>query len=405
MSTTYDAVVVGGRVAGASTAMLLARAGARVVLLERAPYGSDTVSTHALMRAGVLQLSRWQLLDQVVAAGTPAVRRTLFHYEDDETVQVSVRPSPGVDALYAPRRRVLDRVLVDAAAAAGAEVRHGVTVTGLTHDRFGHVTGVRADTRRGRRFDVRGRIVIGADGFRSAVADAVGAEVEQRGTHASAVLYGYYSELPSAGYEWAYGRRAAAGMVSTNDGLTCVFVSTTPQQMRSLRRDGAESAFRSLFAAAAPALVDRLDASTRIGRLRGWAAVHGHLRRPWGPGWALVGDAGYFKDPISAHGMTDALRDAEFLADAVIRSWSGAESEADALAGYQARRDALSHRLFHASDLVAAYDWDQDRIQQLVREVSAAMSDEIELLQALPVRRMDAGFTDFIPTDSLVVRR
>lgn len=405
MSTTYDAVVVGGRVAGASTAMLLARAGARVALLERTPYASDTVSTHALMRAGVFQLSRWGLLGEVVGAGTPPVRRIRFHYEGDDTVQVSVRPSPGVEALYAPRRQVLDRVLVDAAAAAGVEVRHGVTVVGLTRDAHGRVDGVRAQPLQGGRYDVRGRIVIGADGIRSVVADQVGAGVERRGGHASAALFGYHADLPSAGYEWAYAGRAAAGLIATNDGLTCVFVCTTPQRMRLLRREGAEPAFRALFAEAAPAHVDRLAGSTRVGRFRGWAGALGHLRRSWGPGWALVGDSGYFKDPISAHGMTDALRDAELLSDAVLASWSGDVPEAEALAGYQSLRDALSARLFEASDLIAAYDWDRSRIQRLGREVSAAMADEVELVQMLPDRPVDARFMDFIPPDSVLSRR
>ena len=130
MSGRYDAVVVGGRVAGASNALLLARAGARVALLERSPRGSDTLSTHALMRGGVLQLSRWGLLPDLLRAGTPSIRRTLFHYIGDPPVQVSIRRSPGVDALYAPRRHVLDTLLVDAAAAAGVHVQGGVT-TGL----------------------------------------------------------------------------------------------------------------------------------------------------------------------------------------------------------------------------------------------------------------------------------
>jgi 2-polyprenyl-6-methoxyphenol hydroxylase-like FAD-dependent oxidoreductase len=384
--------------------MLLARAGARVLMLERTPYGSDTLSTHALMRAGVLQLSRWGVLGEVVGAGTPPVRRVRFHY-GDETVQVSVRPIPGVDALYAPRRHVLDRILVDAAVAAGVEVRHGVAVLGLTRDADGRVDGVRARPLRGKRFDVRARIVIGADGIRSAVADGVGSRVERRGSQASAALYGYYAGLPSAGYEWAYAGQAAAGMIATGDGLSCVFVCATPQRMQVLRREGADSAFRALFAEAAPAHIDRLDASTRVGRVRGWAGARGHLRRSWGPGWALVGDSGYFKDPISAHGMTDALRDAELLADAVLSAWSGGILEADALARYQALRDALSTRLFDASDRIAAYDWDRSRIQQLGREVSAAMADEVELVQTLPDRRVGAGSTGFMPTDRALVRR
>src|SRR5512144_2548666 len=168
MKNSYDVVVVGARVAGASTALLLARAGLDVALVDRAPYGSDTLSTHALMRAGVLQLSRWDMLPAVVAAGTPPVERTLFHYADGDTVQVSIRPSPGVDALYAPRRRLLDRILVDAAAAAGVDVHHGVTVTGLLGSGDGRrVEGVQAVTRSGAPLEVRARFTVGADGVRS----------------------------------------------------------------------------------------------------------------------------------------------------------------------------------------------------------------------------------------------
>src|SRR5689334_22569483 len=114
MSEQFDVLVVGGRVAGASTALLLARAGVRVAVIDRAAYGSDALSTHGFMRAGILQLSRWGLLDAIIAAGTPPIRRTAFHYADGESVDVSIRPGAGVDALYAPRRYLLDRILVDA---------------------------------------------------------------------------------------------------------------------------------------------------------------------------------------------------------------------------------------------------------------------------------------------------
>lgn len=384
--TTYDAIVVGGRVAGASTAMLLARAGARVLLLERSAYGSDTLSTHGLMRAGVLQLSRWGLLDQVVAAGTPPVTRTVFHYPRSSPVRISIRTSQDVPALFAPRRQVLDRILVDAAADAGVEVRHGVFVTEVLTDARGRVIGVRGiDYARGG-FTAYAHTTIGADGIRSTVAAAVGAPVEQATQAGAAVLYGYFEGLRTEGYEWAYGTAASAGLIPTNDDLTCVFVGTTPARLRFARRNGADEAFAELFGRAAPRLTDRLASATRVGRLRGWSGQVGHLRRSHGPGWALVGDAGYFRDPITSHGMTDALRDAELLTDALLASWSGDQPEAIALAGYQTRRDVLSKQLFEVSGRIAGYEWGADEIQQLMREVSSAMSDEIELLQSRPAR-------------------
>ncbi|WP_457254636.1 NAD(P)/FAD-dependent oxidoreductase [Pedococcus sp. P5_B7] len=384
--TTYDAVVVGGRVAGASTAMLLARAGAKVLLLERMPYGADTLSTHGLMRAGVLQLSRWGLLDHVVAAGTPPVTRTLFHYPGASPVRISIRASQGVPALFAPRRHVLDRILVDAAAAAGVEVRHGAFVTDLLTDADGRVTGVRGIDGAHGSFTAHGRTTIGADGIRSTVAAAVAAPVERSTATEGAVLYGYFDGFPTEGYEWAYGSATAAGLIPTNDGHTCVFVGTTPERLKLARRQGADAAFAELFAQAAPALRHRLEAATRVGRLRGWSGQPGHVRRSHGAGWALVGDAGYFRDPITTHGMTDALRDAELLADALLAAWGGDQPEAMALAGYQAKRDALSAQLFQVSGRIAGYDWGPGEIQQLLREVSSAMSDEVGLLQSLPPR-------------------
>ena len=153
---SYDVVVVGARAAGAATAMLLARQGRRVLLLDRDRYGADTLSTHALMRGGVFLLSRWGLLDRIVEAGTPPVRQTRFDYGTDSAT-VAIKPTPGVQALYAPRRTVLDPVLVHAAVAAGAQVRFGVDVAGLLRDDSGRVVGVHGRDRTGRRRGCSGR--------------------------------------------------------------------------------------------------------------------------------------------------------------------------------------------------------------------------------------------------------
>lgn len=387
--SSYDVVVVGARVAGASTALLLARAGARVALVDRAPYGTDTVSTHALMRAGVLQLRRWGLLDEVVATGAPAVQRTTFHYADGESVEVAIRSSGGIDALYAPRRHVLDRLLVDAATAAGVDVRHEAAVTALLRDGTGRVAGVRIADRGGRADDLSAAITVGADGIRSAVAHEVGSPVIRSARSGSAILYRYYADLPAIGYEWAYGPGAAAGFIPTNDGQTGVFVGSTPGRVRALRREGTERAFATLLAGAAPCLTDRVAAATPASRLHGWAATAGFMRRSWGPGWALVGDAGYFKDPITTHGMTDALRDAELVADAILEALAGLVPEALGLARYQALRDRLSSQLFDVTERVASYEWGLDEIRSLLRQVSAAMTAEVSHGQSRPAQRTD----------------
>jgi 2-polyprenyl-6-methoxyphenol hydroxylase-like FAD-dependent oxidoreductase len=379
----WDVAVVGGRVAGASTALLLARAGLRVVVLERGRLGSDTVSTHALMRGGVLQLSRWGLLPSVVAAGTPPIRSTSFHYGDGETAHVSIRPSAGVDALYAPRRHLLDRLLVDAAASAGATVLDETSVLGLLRDDAGRVVGVRARPRDGREVAVRAGLTVGADGVGSVVAREVGAHELTRGRTASGVLYRYVSDVPAPGYVWAYGGGAAAGLIPTNDGETCVFASTTAERMHELRRTGGEAAFGALLDAVPGEVAELVHQGRAASRLRGWRGLPAYVRRPFGPGWALVGDAGYYRDPITTHGLTDALRDAELLAEAVLAERAGAAPET-ALSRYERTRDRLSASLLGVTESVCDYAWDSHQIRALLRRVSSAMTDEVEHLAARP---------------------
>ena len=381
MTAAHDVVVVGGRVAGAATALQLARRGVRVLVLDRGSYGSDTVSTHALMRTGVVQLNRWGLLDRLVSAGVPPVGTTVFHHVSGDT-RISLRPAAGVDALYAPRRTTLDALLVDAAAEAGAEIRHGVRVTGLLRDAGGRVTGVHAEDRSGTRSAVPARVVVGADGVRSAVAGWVGAPVDRQGRTASGLLYGYLAGLPADGYEWFYGHGASAGFIPTEDGLVCVFAATGAQRFRGLP-GAATDRFARLLAEASPAAADRVAQARPVGRLRGFGGVPGFLRRAGGPGWALAGDAGYFKDPLSTHGMSDALRDAELLAIAVADALGGRVPEAAALAGFQRERDRLSASLFAVTEQVAGHDWTEDELRRHLRELSAAMSDEIDALLAL----------------------
>lgn len=385
----WDVVVVGARVAGSASAMLLARAGLRVLVLDRMRPGADALSTHALMRAGTLQLTRWGLLEQVVAAGTPPVRRTVFHYGDGETVPVSLKPAAGVDALYAPRRTVLDPILVQEAERCGATVEFGVAVTAVLRGDDGRVVGVRVRDAAGTEREERADLVVGADGRGSLVATEVGASTLVAGRNASSVVYGYFADLPVEGYEWYWSLRRSAGVIPTTGGLSCVFVGAPAADVAALRRVLAPQAvFRTLAGQTSPELVERLRAATPVERLRHDAGRPGHLRTPSGPGWALVGDAGYWKDPLSTHGLTDAVRDAELLARAVVaaREAGGTSSRAgaEAMAAYQATRDRLSMQMVDVVERVASFDWDLTGIRGLLRELASAMSDEVEALSELP---------------------
>ncbi len=371
----YDVIVVGARCAGAALAMLLARGGCNVLVVDRARAGTDTLSTHALMRGGVLQLHRWGLLERIVAAGTPPVRTVVFDYPD-ERVPISIKPSPGVDALYAPRRTVLDTAIADGARDAGAEVRFGVTVTDLIRD-GSVVTGVvgRDDNTT---FCARSGLVVGADGIRSTVARLVGAPMTRVGSSANAVVYGYWQGVEAAGFEWFYRPGFGSGLVPTNDGCTLTFVAMPPAQFKAAATGDLERAFRAALSEHAPALLERIDGGVRVERLRGFKGATGFMRRPWGPGWVLVGDAAYFKDPITVHGITDALRDAELLARAILDG-----ADVTSLARYESERDRISRALFDVTDKIASSDWTVPEVKTLLRAMNESMADEIALMEGL----------------------
>jgi flavin-dependent dehydrogenase len=374
MATTYDVVVVGARPAGASTAMLLARAGHRVLVLDRSAHGSDTLSTLAIMRAGVLLLERWGVLDRATTA-TPPLHSVTFDYGDRPPVRVGVAAP-----LYAPRRTVLDAALADAAAEAGAEVRRGVTVTGLTRAVGGCVTGVVVREPDGREAEVRARLVVGADGRRSVVARDVGAPVTLQGTVAASTIYTLVRGLETDGLEWLYGPGASAGIIPTTDGEACVFVGTDADRFARELRFDMPGAFAELLARVSPSAAERVAAAERTGPYRGFPGQPGWLRRPHGPGWALVGDAGYFKDPATAHGIADALRDAHLLARAADEGLSGRRRMAAAMADYELVRDDLSRPLFEATESIATVRWSIDELVERHLALSAAMQREVAFL-------------------------
>lgn len=365
----YDILVVGARCAGAATAMLLARSGARVLVVDRDAYGSETQSTHAMMRGGAMLLRRWGLLDRVFASGAQPVTRTVFTYEGEPTV-IDMKPSDGIEALCAPRRQLLDRILVDAAREAGAEVRHGVRVGELLTDRWTRVTGAVLQGPEGETEAVTAGLVIGADGRRSTVAQAVGAPTYRPGRHLSATVYGYFDGLENQGYNWSFGGGFSAGAIPTDGGLSCVFVQFPPRRFRELFPDGLGNGFEALLRRVDPALAARVAAASMVGRWHRFGGAPGHLRQASGNGWALVGDAGYFKDPITAHGITDAFRDAELLSGAILKGG------AFGLAGYQTTRDLLSMDFFDATDRIASFEWDLEEVQRLHRRLSDAMQIE-----------------------------
>jgi 2-polyprenyl-6-methoxyphenol hydroxylase-like FAD-dependent oxidoreductase len=359
---TYDAIVVGARCAGSPTAMLLARRGYRVLLLDKAGFPSDTLSVHYIHQPGVARLERWGLLDRVIASNCPPVRRLRF---DVGPFALEGAPPPweGVADAYAPRRYILDTILVEAAAAAGVEVREHFSVGELLTDGE-RVTGVRGHAAGGATVTEQARIVIGADGMRSLVARSVDAASYEMTPSLSCTYYTYWSDLPLDGTAELYprpGRNITAG--PTNDGRTLMIVYWPRAEFHAVRTD-VEGAFMAALELV-PSLAERARDARRVDRFYGTADLPNFYRQPYGPGWALVGDAGYHKDPILALGISDAFRDAELLAEAVDAGLSGREPMDNALAGYQRERDAQSMPSYRLTCDLARLEPPAPEMQQL----------------------------------------
>src|SRR3954463_5472347 len=346
-----DVVVVGARCGGAATAMLLAAAGHDVQLVDRASFPSDTMSTHAIARNGMVQLDRWGVLPAILDAGTPPIRDVVFHTAE-EVIARTVKDRLGVDMLIAPRRHVLDTLLVDAAVAAGAKLRTGFSVDGVLRSTTGRVTGVRGHNRTGAPLDIEAALVVGADGRGSRIARAVGApftEVHQ--ANSGSTYYAYFSGNWSA-MEYYLGDRAFAGVFPTNNGEACIWVCLPAEKAERIRRwhVSLDAAFESMVHAASPDLADRIKTgAARTSVTRGATGLPNHIRQPVGPGWALVGDAGYHRDPITGQGISDAFRDADLLTEAIDAGMTGSVRMQEALAGYEAQRNAIAFPSYEAT--------------------------------------------------------
>ncbi|GLH98767.1 NAD(P)/FAD-dependent oxidoreductase [Phytohabitans aurantiacus] len=376
---SYDAVVVGARCAGSPIAMLLARKGYRVLVVDKSTFPSDTVSTHMIHPPGIAALRRWGVLDAMLATGVPPVDTYAF---DFGPFTLEGAPGTGETPLaYAPRRTRIDKVLVDAAAEAGAEVREGFTVDEILVE-DGRVTGVRGHGRGGQPVTERARVVVGADGFRSVVAEAVAAERYHEKPKLLCGYYTYWSGLPMNGRFETYirpGRGFAAW--PTNDGVTLVVVGWPYAEFEANKSDVEGNYLKSL--ALAPEFAGRVDAATREERFAGMA-VPNFFRKPYGPGWALVGDAGYNKDFITAMGMQDAFRDAELCARALDEALSGARPYDEAMAGYQATRDEGSLPMYEFTTELATLEPPPPDLVALLTAINGnqAAMDEFAQLNA-----------------------
>ncbi|GID93726.1 NAD(P)/FAD-dependent oxidoreductase [Amorphoplanes digitatis] len=381
MGIAYDVIVVGARCAGSPLAMLLARRGHRVLLLDRATFPSDTVSTHLIHPPGAAALHRWGLLDRVTATGCPPIGRYTF---DFGPLTLGGAPgTPDSPFAYAPRRTVLDKILVDAAAEAGAEVREAFTVDEVRAG--GEMGEVHGRDPGGSPVVERARVVVGADGRNSVVAKAVRPHQYHERPPLTCGYYSYWSDLPLDGTFEIYSRPGRGwAACPTNDGLTMV-IGGWPYAELAEHRNDIEGALNRTFELE-PGFAERLRGATRESRFAG-TSVPNYFRTPFGPGWALVGDAGYNRDFITAQGITDAFQDAELCAGALDEALGGKRPYDEAMEAYRSARDARAMPMYEMTAQIAALEPPDPQMIQLV----AAMRGDQDTMDAFA--RVNSGAT------------
>lgn len=360
-TTVYDAIVVGARCGGSTTAMLLARQGHRVLLVDRATFPSDTLSTNVIHARGVALLDRWGLLDRVVASGCPP----MTHYRFDFGPLVIDGTTHAVDGHtvgYAPRRYVLDQILLDGAREAGVEVREAFNMDDLLVDE-GVVTGIRGHSGDQEPVELRARIVIGADGRNSHVARLAGASTYHEKPKLQYAYFTYFRDLPTDGMNAYIRPYRGFGVMPSNDGLTLVVVGWPYAEAAAYKSDVEGNFLATLDLV--PEFAERVRGATRVEPFLGGAVPH-FFRTPSGPGWALVGDAGVTRDPITAQGISSAFEDAERCSTAVDAWLRGAETYDAAMGAWHRERDAACLPIYEFTAQMAALEPPPEELQQLL---------------------------------------
>jgi 2-polyprenyl-6-methoxyphenol hydroxylase-like FAD-dependent oxidoreductase len=357
----YDVIVVGARCAGSPTAILLARKGYRVLLLDKATFPSDTLSTHYIHQPGIARLKRWGLLDQLIASNCPPISRATIDF-GPFALSGSPPPTDGIAAAYCPRRTVLDKLLVDAAVEAGADLCEGFAVREILMNGE-RVTGIYGHAPGGVPIMEQASIVIGADGMRSFVARTAQSPMYHTKPSLTCTYYSYWSGISIEGVEMYLRDHRVIIVFPTNDDLVCIVIQWPQREFHTFRTDIEGNFLKTVDLV--PELAERVRYGRREERLVGTADLPNFFRKPYGPGWALVGDAGYHKDPHLGQGITDAFRDAELLAEGVDVGLSGRRPLKEALADYERRRNEAVMPMYELNSQLASLEPPPPQMQQL----------------------------------------
>jgi flavin-dependent dehydrogenase len=393
MGKAFDVIVMGARCAGSPTAMLLARKGYRVLAVDRASFPSDTVSTHLVHPRAVNALSRWGLLDRLVATGCPPINTYAFDFG-----AFTIAGAPGTDkdpVAYCPRRTILDKLLVDAAAESGAEVRQGFVVEEIMIEGK-RVVGIKGRSKHSGTVTEHADVVVGADGRHSMLSETVHPEQYREKPPLLAGYYSYWRGLPTDDrFETFVRDKRAFAAMPTHDDLTLVIAGWPYAEFTENKKDIEGNYLKTIELA--PDFAKRMRSATREAPFAG-AAVPNYFRKPYGAGWALVGDAGYNRDFVTAQGILDAFRDAELCATAIDQSLSGARPFEDVMGDYQHTRDAQVGAMYDFTCDLATLEPPPPELQRILEAVhgnQAAMDG---------FARMNAGTispTEFFAPDNV----
>jgi 2-polyprenyl-6-methoxyphenol hydroxylase-like FAD-dependent oxidoreductase len=376
----YDAIIVGARCAGAPTAMLLARKGYRILVVDKATFPSDTISTHIIWPHGAEVMDRWGVLDRLAATGCPPIAVNMTFDVGPFALKGGVIDTNGGRGGFCPRRTVLDKLLVDAAVDAGAELREGFTVESLLWD-GDRVAGITGHTRQGGKVEERARIVVGADGSHSLVAKVVKPREYDAHPPRATNYYSYFSGFGASDLEMYVRDHQAIGCFPTHDGQTLIAVLWPAGRFQEIRTDVDGHVRKAL--ASTPTVADRLQHARREDKWFGMAGVSNYFRQPYGDGWALVGDAAYDRDPITAQGISDAFIDADGLAAALDAGWSGQRPLGEALAAHHESRDRRVKPMYDFTLELARLEPAPPHMQQLFGALRGNQAATNQFLSAI----------------------
>jgi len=343
MNRDYDAIIVGGRIAGGIIATILGERGHRVLVLDRARFPSDTLSTHFFRTPTFKALQRVAVFEEVLKHAPRLVNN--YNDLDGHVFTEPVMDADGPSYYLCVRRITIDRILFERMQRQdGLTIRQGALACGLITEN-GAVTGVEW-TEEGKAFSASARVVVGADGIRSFVASKVNPATEHAEPINRAMYYGYYEGVepsPGPAAEFHYRGNRLVYVFPTDGNLTLIASSIPIGDFEAFKKNlpGSFDSEVNMM----DTLKGRFGKAKLVGPLKGSASIPGYRRIPYGDGWALAGDSEQVMDPWSGQGMDQASTHATMLADALLK-WFGGTNWAEAMSEYHRRRNEFSIKAY-----------------------------------------------------------